>query len=79
MPPTSTKVLEEKIDSLEKRLEEAMGAIRKLSQQQISNIELLSRHEETISTLKVELQKAQQWAKGSTGNKLHENNITRYE
>jgi len=67
--------LEERIVDVEKQLQEAMGAIRKLAQQQNSNIELLSKHESEIASLKTELSR-QELKKKPT---IHDNSITRYE
>lgn len=68
--------LEQKVVNLEKRFEEVMGAIRKLAQQQTSNLGLLSRHETEIAALRMELKRVESKMQEKT---IHENKIERYE
>lgn len=70
------EALERQVESLTKSLSEAEGAVRRLAQQQESNITLLSRLNEDLGTLRAELMKAQNALSRAD---LYENSVTRYE
>jgi hypothetical protein len=70
------EVVGDRVTGLEKSLSEAQGAVRRLAQQQESNIKLISQLTEDVSVLRAELQKAQNVLSKAN---LYENSITRYD